>query len=75
MWPKHKGPLLRRRPQLQQPQLSVIILQTDATAGPAETLRSLMSQKPAALEIIVVDTTQDSVARSQSRISPSGMVG
>lgn len=44
-------------PQLQQPQLSVIVLLTDYAVDVAETLRSLVGQKPSAMEMIVVDTT------------------
>ncbi|MET3206561.1 UNVERIFIED_ORG: CDP-glycerol glycerophosphotransferase [Arthrobacter sp. UYEF13] len=50
---------------LQQPQLSVIVLLTDYAADPAQTLRSLVGQKPSAMEIVVVDTSLAGVGRVQ----------
>jgi CDP-glycerol glycerophosphotransferase len=48
---------------LQQPQLAVIVLLTEYAGDPAETLSSLVGQKPSALEMIVVDTTLDGAGR------------
>ncbi|MET3923478.1 CDP-glycerol glycerophosphotransferase [Arthrobacter sp. UYEF20] len=42
---------------LQQPQLSVVVLLTDYAGDPAETLGSLVGQKPSAMDMIVVDTS------------------
>lgn len=50
---------------LQQPQLSVVVLLTDYAAGPADTLRSLVGQKPSAVEIIAVDTSLAGLGRDQ----------
>lgn len=43
---------------LQQPQLSVVVLLTDYAGDPDGTLRSLVGQKPSAMDMIVVDTSQ-----------------
>ena len=42
---------------LQPAQLSVVVLVTDYAPNPEATLRSLVGQKPSALEMIVVDTS------------------
>lgn len=52
---------------LQPPQLSVIVLLTDYAADPIGTLRSLVGQKPSAMEIVVVDTSLSGVGRLQVR--------
>ncbi|WP_306903627.1 bifunctional glycosyltransferase/CDP-glycerol:glycerophosphate glycerophosphotransferase [Arthrobacter pascens] len=50
---------------LQQPQLSVIVLLTDHAADPSGTLRSLVGQKPSAMEMVVLDTSSAGVGRVQ----------
>ena len=52
---------------LQRPQLAVIVLLTDDAGDPAVTLRSLVGQQPAALELIVVDTSLAGLGRGQVR--------
>ncbi|MEC5190995.1 MULTISPECIES: CDP-glycerol:glycerophosphate glycerophosphotransferase [unclassified Arthrobacter] len=48
---------------VQRPQLAIIVSLTDHADDPAGTLRSLVGQKPSALEIIVVDTTGGSLGQ------------
>ena len=52
---------------LQRPQLAVIVLLTDDAGDPALTLRSLVGQQPAALELMVVDTSLAGLGRGQVR--------
>ncbi|MET3949923.1 CDP-glycerol:glycerophosphate glycerophosphotransferase [Arthrobacter sp. UYEF36] len=52
---------------LQRPQLAVIVLLTDDAGDPAVTLRSLVGQEPAAMEMIVVDTSLAGLGRGQVR--------
>ncbi|MGP4033795.1 CDP-glycerol glycerophosphotransferase family protein [Pseudarthrobacter sp. 1C304] len=52
---------------LQRPQVSVVILLNDAAGDPAVTLRSLLSQEPAAMEMIVVDTSAAGQGRGPVR--------
>lgn len=52
---------------LQRAQLAVIVLLSDDAGDPAATLRSLVGQEPAALEIIVVDTSPAGPGQGQVR--------
>nr|WP_256214071.1 CDP-glycerol:glycerophosphate glycerophosphotransferase [Arthrobacter sp. ov118] len=52
---------------LQPAQLSVVVLLTDYAPDPDKTLRSLVGQKPSALEMIVVDTTSAAVGKETVR--------
>ena len=52
---------------LQSPQLSVVVLAADYAPDPDRTLRSLVGQKPSALEMIVVDTSLAGVGKNTVR--------